>query len=73
MTFIAVGGIGLGYYGRVERVDQVKIVLAVWIVQLVVSTLWLRVFRFGPFEWAWRSLSYGRVQPFLRDDAERSG
>ncbi|WP_158272129.1 DUF418 domain-containing protein [Marinicauda salina] len=73
MTFIAVGGIGLGYYGRVERIDQVKIVLAVWIVQLVVSTLWLRFFRFGPFEWAWRSLSYGRVQPFLRDDAERSG
>lgn len=27
------------------------------------SFLWLRRFRFGPAEWLWRSLTYGRVQP----------
>lgn len=66
MTFIFVGAPGLGLFGTVERTGQLKIVLAVWVVQLIVSTLWLRVFRFGPFEWLWRSLSYGRLQPFLR-------
>jgi len=24
------------------------------------------VFRFGPFEWLWRSLSYGQLQPFMK-------
>jgi uncharacterized protein len=59
-------GFGLGLYGSVERTGQVLIVLAVWAVQLVVSPLWLRRFRFGPFEWAWRSITYGKRQPMRR-------
>jgi uncharacterized protein len=59
-------GHGFGLYGRVERVGQIGIVAAVWIVQLVVSPLWLRHFRFGPAEWLLRSLTYRRIQPFRR-------
>ena len=59
-------GFGLGLYGNVERVGQILIVFGVWILQLAVSPLWLRRFRFGPFEWAWRSLTYGRLQPMRR-------
>ena len=59
-------GHGLGLYGRVERTGQVAIVLAVWVVQLIVSTLWLRRFRFGPAEWLWRSLTYRELQPLRR-------
>ena len=29
-------------------------------VQVVGGTLWLRRFRFGPLEWPWRALTYGR-------------
>jgi uncharacterized protein len=32
-------------------------------VQLVFCAWWLRRFRFGPMEWAWRSLTYWKVQP----------
>lgn len=32
----------------------------------VFSTLWLRAFRFGPAEWLWRSLTYGRLQPLSK-------
>ena len=56
-------GHGLGLFGSVERVGQIGIVVAIWLVQLVVSPLWLRYYRFGPFEWLWRSLSYWRFQP----------
>ena len=66
MTFIFVGAPGLGLFGTVERIDQAKLVLLVWALQLIWSPLWLSRFRFGPFEWAWRSLSYGRFQPLLR-------
>jgi uncharacterized protein len=34
--------------------------------EVILSTVWLRSFRFGPAEWAWRSLTYGRAQPMLR-------
>ena len=56
-------GHGLGLFGSVERVGQIGIVAAIWAFQLVASPLWLRYYRFGPFEWLWRSLSYWRLQP----------
>jgi len=36
-------------------------------VQLIGSPIWLRSFRFGPAEWLWRTLTYGRVQPMHRE------
>ena len=59
-------GHGLGWFGSVDRVGQLGVVAAAWAVQLVASPLWLRRFRFGPAEWAWRSLTYGSRQPLLR-------
>lgn len=59
-------GHGLGLYGRVTRVQQLEIVLAIWCFQLAFSSLWLRYFRFGPFEWLWRSLTYRHLQPMRR-------
>ncbi len=61
-TFIFYGH-GLGLFGSVERTGQILIVLGIWVVQLVASPLWLSRFRFGPCEWLWRSLTYGRLQP----------
>jgi uncharacterized protein len=63
-------GFGLGLYGSVERTGQVAIVAGIWVLQLILSPLWLRFFRFGPAEWVWRTLSYGRLQPLrLRNDS----
>ncbi len=55
-------GHGFGLFGKVERLGQAGIVLAIWVVQLVYSPVWLRHFRFGPAEWLWRSLSYRKRQ-----------
>ena len=35
-------------------------------IELVISTLWLQRFVFGPAEWLWRSATYGRLQPLRR-------
>jgi uncharacterized protein len=56
-------GAGLALYGRLERHELYYVVLAIWIVQLIWSPLWLRRFRFGPAEWLWRSLTYWKKQP----------
>ena len=62
-------GHGLGWFGSVDRVGQAGVVVAVWAIQLVASPLWLRRFRFGPAEWAWRSLTYGTRVPLRRAPA----
>jgi uncharacterized protein len=49
------------------------VVFAVWIVQLIYSSIWLKYFRFGPFEWVWRSLTYWKKQPMrIRNEAVAS-
>lgn len=59
-------GHGLGLFSEVERSGQILIVIAIWILQLTMSPIWLRHFRFGPLEWLWRSLTYWQAQPFKR-------
>jgi uncharacterized protein len=66
-------GHGLGYFGQVSRVGQILIVLAIWAVQIPLSAWWLKRFRFGPFEWLWRTLSYMKPQPMLRVPVSSSG
>ena len=56
-------GHGLGLVGKVDLVGQIAITLVIWTAQLIYSPIWLRHFRFGPAEWLWRSISYGRRQP----------
>ena len=46
------------------------IVLTIWIVQLMISPIWLKHFRFGPAEWLWRSLTYWRPQPMRLKQVE---
>ncbi len=59
-------GHGLGLFGSVERIGQIGIVFAIWAVQLVLSPWWLARFKFGPAEWAWRSLTYWKLQPMQK-------
>lgn len=57
-------GYGFGLFARLHRPALFGIVLLIWAFQLGVSLPWLSRFRFGPAEWVWRSLTYGRVQSF---------
>lgn len=59
-------GYGLGYFGKLERYETYYVMAAVWLIQLIVSPLWLKFFRFGPVEWLWRSLTYWKLQPVLK-------
>ena len=61
-------GFGFSLYGMLERHELYYIVASVWIFQLIVSSIWLQYFRFGPLEWMWRSLTYWQKQPFRKTD-----
>ena len=59
--------IGFNLFGRVTPSIGVLLALGVWSAQVPASFWWLRRFRFGPAEWLWRSLTYGRFQPMRRN------
>lgn len=56
-------GYGLGWYGKVSYTGMMGLTLVIFAVQMAFSAWWFRRYRFGPAEWVWRSLSYGRRQP----------
>ena len=65
---------GLGLYGEVgPALLLIPTVLIYWL-QTIISPWWLSRWRFGPVEWLWRSLTYGRIQPMMRvEEAAGSG
>ena len=65
-TFIFYG-YGLGLYGYLERWQQILIVPVVWTLQMTLTWLWMKRHRFGPAEWFWRSLTYWKTQPIMKN------
>lgn len=57
---------GFGLFATLQRYEIYYVVAAIWLFQIVTSHIWLRYFRFGPFEWVWRSLTYLKKQPMKR-------
>ncbi len=56
-------GYGLGLFERLPRLWQVPFALALFGAQVLLSRWWLSRYRFGPAEWLWRWLTYGRRPP----------
>jgi uncharacterized protein len=59
-------GIGFGMFGKLQRYEIYYVVAATWALEIIWSNIWLRYFRFGPMEWAWRSLTYWELQPMKK-------
>jgi uncharacterized protein len=52
-----------GLFGKISRAPQMWFIVPILIFQIYYSKWWLKTFRFGPLEWAWRSLAYKKWQP----------
>jgi uncharacterized protein len=64
-------GFGVALFGELSRGQAWLIVPPVWLFMLLWSKWWLDRFRYGPFEWAWRSLArWERVPMRKRPAAE---
>lgn len=64
-TLLFYGTFG-GLYGEVSRGEAWLFVPPVWALMLVWSKWWLDRFRYGPFEWAWRTLARLEWQPMRK-------
>ena len=58
-------GAGLDMMGQVGPVYFTLFGITVFMIQIIISTIWLKFFQYGPIEWFWRSLTYKKRQPFL--------
>jgi uncharacterized protein len=68
-TAIGIGvfyGIGLGWRGSFSLASCFVFAGLAFVIQTVAAGVWLRHFTFGPVEWLWRSVTYGRRLPLLR-------
>lgn len=54
-------GWALGLFGQLNRPQLYLVVILAWALMLLWSQPWLDRFRYGPLEWLWRCLTYGRV------------
>jgi uncharacterized protein len=54
---------GLGLYGKVNYWQGMILTVGIYILQVFWSPLWLRKYKYGPTEWLWRTLTYGKKQP----------
>lgn len=56
-------GIGLGLGPSTGTIGWLLAWAGIFGAQVLFSHWWLARFRYGPFEWVWRSLTYGAMQP----------
>jgi len=54
-------GWAFGLFGQLNRPQLYVVVLLAWVLMLLWSKPWLECFRFGPLEWLWRCLTYGKL------------
>lgn len=60
-------GIGFGLGLKMGLLEIELTAVAIFILQIFFSTLWMNSFRFGPVEWVWRMLTYGEWLNPLKD------
>jgi uncharacterized protein len=60
-------GYGFALYGQIGPLVGIGLTIIMYCLQVVLSSWWLKRFRFGPAEWLWRTLTYGRLQPMRVD------
>lgn len=56
-------GYAFGLFGKVSPLFGFILVITIYAFQIIFSKWWVQYFRFGPAEWIWRSMSYGKIQP----------
>jgi uncharacterized protein len=51
-------GYGFGRFGRIGALAGTLLALGIFVLQILISSLWLKYFAYGPLEWIWRQLTY---------------
>ncbi|WP_340373037.1 DUF418 domain-containing protein [Peribacillus sp. FSL E2-0218] len=56
---------GLGLYGSISYTTGFILLIALFCLQLLLSRLWMSLYKYGPVEYIWRFVTYGK-RPLMR-------
>jgi len=59
-------GVGFGFGGNIGPTIFFPIAFGIYFLQILYSNWWLKYFNYGPMEWIWRQLTYGKWLPFKK-------
>jgi uncharacterized membrane protein YeiB len=62
-AFILLAGKVLHLFNHITYIQSLYLCIAIYVIQLIFSTIWLRFFKYGPLEWFWRLVTYFEVPP----------
>jgi uncharacterized protein len=62
---IAFSGFGLALWGKLSLAEIWFAAAIIWAIEIAFALAWLSRFTMGPFEWIWRTLTYGRAPVLL--------
>jgi uncharacterized protein len=66
IMIIVLYGIGFGYMGEIA-IHIIWLMAAIGLLfEMILSKIWLNKFRYGPMEWLWRQLTYGKRLPLRK-------
>jgi uncharacterized protein len=66
MCWLIVPGIGLGLHGTMGWFGIQMLALSVIAFEVIATNVFMRYHETGPMEWLWKSLAYGKRQPYRR-------
>lgn len=58
-------GVGFGWGMRLNMPEVILASIGVYLFEVACSYLWLKYFAYGPLEWIWRMLTYGKRLPLI--------
>jgi uncharacterized protein len=57
-----------GLFGRIGPAIGLIPTVILYGAQVVVSNWWLKRYRFGPMEWLWRGMTYGKLRSMRKEE-----
>lgn len=58
-------GVGFGWGMQLDMPEVIIASIGVYLFEVACSFLWLKYFAYGPLEWIWRMLTYGKRLPLI--------
>ena len=68
-TFIGIFvfyGVGLGFGGNIGPSVYIPIGIGIYLLQMLYRNIWFWYFYYGPFEWVWRMVTYGKPLKMIK-------
>lgn len=65
-------GFGLGLLGKIGVAASIGLGIGFFFLQILFAKWWMGRYQYGVVEWAWRSLTYFRMQPLRREEKEKA-